>query len=460
MLETNVQQLFDTARKAADEFHTFRKEQIEKILRHVGEKASERSEYYAKWAVEETGCGDIESKIAKNYGNSMGMLNILNVSDLVEPSFDEEKKIISFPKPAGIVVALVPATSPVATVYNQVMLILATRNVVILCPHPSAKNCGIDSAKFCAKLAEEAGAPKGCIQVLEEISSQLVDTLMRAKETNFILATGGQNKVRAAYSSGTPSIGVGPGNAPAYVDDCADVEITAEMLVKSVAYDNGLICTSESAVVAHATIADDLLSAFERAGAQVCTEEQVEILRNYLYPDGKINPNAIGKSAQYICEHAKIPYQNASKILLMPAESAGQHEVLSKEKLFPCLTFFRVKNSNEGVTAALAMLNITGRGHSVVVHSKNPEVAIKFGAAMPVCRISVNCPGLTGSSGVDTNLAYGAIIGTGFFGGSSVDFNVGASELVQYTRLAYNKASDLDTHNIVGVLNEENSDIQ
>lgn len=454
MFTTDIEQLFDTARKAADEFHTFRKEQIEKIIQHVGNKASERSEHYAKWAVEETGCGDIESKIAKNYGNSIGMLNILNVSDLVDPSFDEEKKIISFPKPAGIVVALVPATSPVATVYNQVMLILATRNVVILCPHPSARNCGIDSAKFCAALAEEAGAPKGCIQVLEESSSKLVDSLMQAKQTNFILATGGQNKVRAAYSSGNPSIGVGPGNAPAYVDNCADITITAEMLVKSVSYDNGLTCTSESAVLAHEEIADDLLVAFDRAGAQICTHEQVEILRHFLFPEGKINPNAIGKSVQHICEKAKIPYHNGAKILLMPAESAGQHEILSKEKLFPCLTFFRVKNSDEGVTAALTMLKISGKGHSMVVHSTKPEVTVKFGAAMPVCRIAVNCPGLTGSSGVDTNLAYGAIIGTGFFGGSSVDFNVGASELVQYTRLAYNKKSDIDINNITKTLNK------
>lgn len=452
MSEVDTQALFDTARKAADEFATFSKEQVEKIVQHVGTKSAERSEHYAKWAVEETGFGDVESKIIKNNMNSIGMLDVLNISDFTEPKFDAEKKIISFPKPAGIVVALVPVTNPVATVYYKAMITLATRNAVILCPHPAAKNSSIDGAKFVAQLAEEAGAPKGCIQVLEEISIPIVNALMHAKETNVILATGGPDMVRAAYSSGNPAIGVGPGNPSAYVDETANIEMAAACLVGSVAFDNCLACTSESAVLAHEAIADDLLTALGNAGAQICTEEQVNTLRDYLFPEGKIYPGAIGKSAQHICEQTGIPYQEGAKILLMPVDSVGEQEALSKEKMFPCLAFTRVKDSDDGAAKAIDMLNITGKGHSVVVHTNNPEVAVKFGAAMPVCRIAVNTPGATGSSGFDTNLPSGAVIGTGFYGGSSVDVNVGAPQLVQYTRVAYNKAPEIEMGDVEGAL--------
>ena len=433
------EQLFTAARKAADEFSTFSRDQVEAIVTHVATKAAERSQQYAEWAVEETGFGDIDSKKIKNDLNCMGVLQLLNFDDYVGYQVDHEKKIVKFAKPAGVVVALVPCTNPVATVYYKAIISLATRNAVILCPHPASKACSVDSAHFIAKLAEEAGAPKGAVQVLEEPSIPVVDQLMKSDQCNLILATGGPAMVRAAYSSSNPAIGVGPGNPAAYVDKTALLPMAAACIVGSMAFDNSLACTSESCVLAHEAIADELLSELDNAGAKICSTEEVDKLRAYLFPEGNIYPGAIGKSAQFICEAAGIDVKEGAKVLVMPFDAINKDEPLSKEKMFPCVGFTRVSGIDAAIDDVQTMLSLMGAGHSAVIHTNDPETAAKYGAALPVCRIAVNAPGVTGSSGFDTNISPGAVIGTGFFGRSSISENVGAKHLVQYTSLAYNK---------------------
>lgn len=433
------EQLFSTARQAADEFSRFTREQVEAITTHVATKAAERSQQYAEWAVEETCFGDVDSKKIKNDLNSVGVLQLLDFDQYVGYQVDKEKKIVKFAKPAGIVLALIPCTNPVATVFYKSIISLATRNSVILCPHPAAKGCSVDSAHFIAKLAEEAGAPKGAIQVLAEPSIPVVNELMHSDQCSVILATGGPAMVRAAYSSSNPAIGVGPGNPPVFVDDSAVLPMAAACIVGSMAFDNSLCCTSESVVLAQETIADELLIELDKAGAQVCSEDDVAKLRAFLFPGGTIYPGAIGKSAQYICDKAGVEHKAGAKVLVMPFVSVSKTEALSKEKMFPCIGFTRVAGVDQAIDSAAIMLALMGEGHSAVIHSNNPQNTIKWGSSLPVCRITVNAPGVTGSSGFDTNIAPGAVIGTGFYGRSSVYENVGAKHLVQYVSLAYNK---------------------
>ena len=431
--------MFTTAHKAAAEFSEFKREKVEEIVKYVATNAASTAEKYAKWAVEETGFGDVESKTQKNQLNTIGVLELLDFDQYLGYQVDEEKKIIKFAKPAGVVLALIPCTNPVATVFYKGIISLATRNAVILCPHPAAKACSVDSAKYIAKLAEEAGAPKGAIQVLEEPSIPVINELMHSDRCSLILATGGPAMVRAAYSSSNPAIGVGPGNPPAYVDKTAVLPMAAACLVGSMGFDNSLCCTSESVALVHEDIADELLTELANAGAQVCTDAEVDKLRAYLFPEGNIYPGAIGKSAQVICEAVGIEHKEGTKVLVMPFDFVSETEALSKEKMFPCIGFARVSGVDQAIADAKVMLKLMGEGHSAVIHSNDPEATVKWGASLPVCRITVNAPGVTGSSGFDTNIAPGAVVGTGFYGRSSIFENVGAKHLVQYVSLAYNK---------------------
>lgn len=434
-----VENLFDIAHSAATAFQMFRGDQVEAIVKAVAEAAQEKAEFYAEWAVKETGYGNVADKHQKNLLNSIGLLDVLKVSDYVEPQVDYGKKVISFPKPAGVVVALVPCTNPVTTIYYKSIISLMTRNAVILCPHPAAKECCVHAADLMAEVAERAGAPKGAIQVLREPSIPLVNQLLQSDRTDVILATGGPAMVRAAYSSGNPALGVGPGNVACYVDKTADVGTAGGQIVFSNSFDNSLPCTCESVVVADRGISESLKAAMTAAGAYFVAGEEEKQLRAFLFPEGVASVAALGKSAEWMAEQAGFSVPAGTKSLVIEISEIGLQEPVSKEKMFPVLGFITVDGAEQGINAARAMLDLMGKGHSAVIHANNPEVVARYGAALPVCRIAANTPGVVGSAGMTTNLTQGSVIGTGFFGRSSVDENVGPRQLVQWTRVAYDK---------------------
>lgn len=453
VIESGIEaSLFEQGHEAGEIYARFTFSQVEKIVNGVAAAAKEQCNYYAQWAVKETGFGDVDSKEFKNQLN----LEVANqdFSTYVSPKVDKENKVVSFPKPAGVIVALVPCTNPVATVFYKVLCALITRNAIILCPHPAAKACCNHAAQMMADVAVQLGAPKGLIQYLEAPSVDVVGRLMKSDQCSLILATGGPAMVRAAYSSSNPAIGVGPGNVGCYVHETANLARAAADIVFSVGFDNSLPCTTESVVVADRMIADGLIANMEQQGAFfVQDNEALRSLRAFLFPDNHINPKAIGKSAQWIAEQCHISIPENTKVLGIEIFTIGKQEPVSSEKMFPVVGLIRVDGGvGAGIRSVLAMLDITGKGHSAVIHADDPDVVARYGDALPVCRIAVNTSGVTGSSGFSTNISPGAVIGTGFFGRSSIDENVGPQHLIQYTRTAYNKESSEVMGDIEGAI--------
>ena len=457
---TDVEAMLVTAQSAASEFNSFDKAQVEKILQAVAVAADDNAEFYAEWSVRETGFGSVEAKTKKNKRNSLGLLEAYNCSDFIDSQIDEQKKIISFPKPAGVVVALAPCTNPVATIYYKAMIALMTRNAIIFCPHPASKECCSHAADLIATVAEAAGAPRGVIQVLRNPSIPVVNELMQSRLTNLILATGGPAMVRAAYSSGNPALGVGPANVACYVHRTADLDRAAETIVFGSSYDNGLPCTCESVVLVDNDVADQLKSKLQSAGAYFVKPSEEASLRSLLFDPHDVADKSempLGKSAKWLADRAGISVPAGTMSLVIEINDIGESEPVSKEKMFPVLGFIRVADHNEAIAHAQSMLSMMGKGHSAVIHSEDPEVVVEYGKSLPVCRIAVNTSGAAGSAGVTTNLGRSSVIGTGYFGGGSIDENVGPKHLVQWTRVAYGKEVEVDMHDVERAANSSRS---
>lgn len=451
--EQEIDQLYTVAEQAVQAFEHFSTEQVDKIVNAVSEAAAEKAEFYAEWAVRETGYGNVADKIAKNLATSTGLRDTYNVSEYVEPTVDFVKKIISIPKPAGIVLAPMPCTNPIMSVNFNVLANLVTRNSVIMCPHPAAKECCTHAAHFLADVAEKAGAPKGCIQIMAEPNIALVDMLMKDPRTSLIMAIGGPGLVHAAYSSGNPAVGVGAGNVAVYVDTTADIEKAGADVVVGNSFDYGLPCTCESVVLAEREIAAQLKSAIEVNGGWFAEGEDNQKLRGFLFPDGLSNPAAIGKSPQWIGEQSAVSVPENTKSIVMELSQLGRDEPVSKEKMFPVLGFFVVEGGvDSAIESAMTMLNMMGKGHSAVIHTTDPKVVVKYSLALPVCRIAVNSAGMTGNAGMTTNLAETGAVGTGFFGGSSTSENIGPMHLVQYTKVAYDNDPSIQMGDIESAL--------
>jgi acyl-CoA reductase-like NAD-dependent aldehyde dehydrogenase len=333
----------------------------------------------------------------------------------------------------------VPSTNPISTVNFKIMSALMTRNAIVISPHPAAKECSVDAIDFLAEAAVRAGAPDGAIQVVREPNLKVIDCLMRSDKVDVILATGGSAMVRAAYSSGNPAIGVGPGNAPAFVDATADLPRAAQRIVDSKSFDNSILCTNESVVVAEEAIADELLRHLARAGAYLCSEPERDRLRDYLFTEQGFNIGALGKPAAWIAEQVGIQVPKATRVLLAPFERVQAEEPLAGEKLCPVLGFVRAADRAHGIAISRTLLRIIGSGHSAAIHSRDSATIMAFGASVRALRVVVNSPCSQGAAGFGTHLAPSFTIGTGYFGRSSVGDNVGPEHLINWTRIAYNE---------------------
>lgn len=452
-LTQQIDDLYRVAEKAAQEFSQLTAAETEKIVQAVVEGAEQKAEFYADWAVKETGYGNVEDKIAKNLATSVGLKETYDVSEFVEPVIDFEKKLIKIPKPAGVVLAPMPCTNPIMTVNFKVIANLVARNAVILCPHPAAKECSSHASKYLAEIAEQAGAPKGCVQVLEEPSIHLVNMLMQDPRTALIMATGGPGLVHAAYSSGNPAVGVGAGNVAAYVDSTANIEKAGADVVIGNSFDYGLPCTCESVVLAEKSISDELKKSIEAGNGWFVSGDDEKPLRDFLFPNGVNNPAALGQSAQWIGQQVGIEIPDNVKSIIFELSEISPQEPVSKEKMFPVLGYYVVEGGvDAGIESALAMLDMMGKGHSAVLHTTDPKAVAKYTAALPVCRISINTPGMTGNAGLSTNLPETGAVGTGFFGGSSTSENIGPNHLVQYTYIAYDSDPSVEMGDIEAAL--------
>src|SRR5512134_2493101 len=310
--------MLQLAEWAAASYARYDRAAVDRIAKAAAEAAFALAGPLAEAAVKETGFGVPEHKKIKNEICSRGIYDAYKAEDFCSKRVIADQKIVEVPRAAGIVFALAPSTNPVCTVFFKVLLALMTRNAVIVSPHPMAKKCSVEGALAMAKAAEAAGAPAGIIQVIAEPNLPLIDHIMKSPRVAVILATGGTPMVRAAYSSGNPAIGVGPGNAPAFVDASADLNAAARRIVASKSFDNSVLCTNESVVVADESIADKLLQALGRAGAYVAKPEEVDDLRNYLFGLGSFNIDALGKSATEIATRVGFKVPSSTKVIMAP----------------------------------------------------------------------------------------------------------------------------------------------
>ena len=423
---------------AAKYYRKFDRASVLRIAEAVAKAGYERAAHYAEMAVQETGYGVVAHKTIKNQLSTHELLAFYRDMDLVTPRVDRERKIIELPNPAGVIFALAPVTNPVATVYYKTMLAILSRNAIVLSPHPFARKCSADAARHLAAAAEAAGAPSGLIQCVEEPTVALVEDIMSSDKINVIMATGGNAMVRAAYSSGNPALGVGSGNAVAYVDPTAAVDTAARCLVDSKSFDNSILCTNESICLTLEQNRDNMIRALRTAGAHVCTPEETDKLRDYLWSEGKFNLAAIGKSAPWIAKQAGLRVNDAAKILVPVVDRPGQDDVLFKEKLCPVLTLTAAVDFDQAVTFA-AQAAKRGAGHSAAFHGSDTQRLVAYSNAVPVNRVVVNAPCSQGAAGFATHLPPSFMIGTGYAGRSSVGENVGPQHLVHWTKIAFGR---------------------
>lgn len=447
--------LLERAHWAASAFAEYDHATVARIVDAVAEAGHEAAERFAIAAVSETGMGVVADKVVKNRACSRGIVEYYRADDAggdyVTPRIDAGRKIVEIPRPAGVVLALTPTTNPVATVYFKTILALMTRNAVVVAPHPRAKRCSAEAARLLGEAAVAAGAPDGIVQVIDEPSIPLVEALMADERTDVIVATGGPGVVRAAYSSGNPALGVGPGNVPVLVDATADVAAAARRIVDSKAFDNSVLCTNESVLIAEEAIADRLRGELTRAGAYVMDADTARRLSTYMFADGHLNTEVVGRDAAWIAERAGLRVTPKTRLLVAPFDFVRGEQMLAHEKLSPVLGFTTVADAARGIRAARAVVRIGGAGHSAAIHSENPVTIADFAAQVPVLRVSVNVGNSTGSSGLDTNLAPSMTIGTGFVGRSSIGENLRPDNLVNWARIAYNSDPAVVMPNYAGI---------
>lgn len=423
---------------AAKYYKEFDRDAVLRIAEAVAKAAYEKAAYFAEAAVQETGYGVVEHKTLKNQLCTHELLDHYRGLDLVTPRVDADRKIIEMPKPAGVIFALAPVTNPVATVYYKSMLAILSRNAIVLSPHPAARKCSAEAAQLVARAAEAAGAPSGLIQCVEEPSVPLVEEIMASDKINVIMATGGNMMVRAAYSSGNPALGVGSGNAVAFVDPSANVDAAARCLVDSKSFDNSVLCTNESICLTLEENFDNVKRALRTAGAHICTDEETDRLRSYLWTDKGFNVEAIGKSAAWIADRAGLRVSPTAKILVPVVAKPGQDDLLFKEKLCPVLTLTAAVDFQQAVTFAKHVAK-RGAGHSAAFHGTDQARLVAYSQSMPVYRVVVNAPCSQGAAGFATYLPPSFMIGTGYAGRSSVGENVGPQHLVHWTRIAFGR---------------------
>lgn len=436
-MRARAEMVLERARWASQVFQRYDRDRTLAIADAVARAAFAKAAHYGEWAVKETGFGVAEHKTLKNELSSVPFVDFYRDRDFVNPRLDETTGIVEIPKPAGVIFALVPSTNPIATVNFKILCALLTRNAVVLCPHPAARECCNDAANMLAQAAEAAGAPEAIIQIVKDPSIPLINEFMRSEKTDVILATGGTAMVRAAYSSSNPAIGVGPGNAPVLVDDTADLKAAAGHITSSKAFDNSVLCTNESVLITLDSVAEKLKRELARAGAHICKDEETEALRTYLFHARGFNVEAVGRDASWIAEQAGFKVPKSTKVLVAPIDLVGVGENLSREKLCPVLGFYVATSLSQAVMQARALLRLSGAGHSAAVHSTDTSNIMAFSAVVEAYRIVVNAPCSQGASGFETALAPTFTVGTGFFGRSSVGENIGPQHLVNWTRVAW-----------------------
>jgi acetaldehyde dehydrogenase (acetylating) len=431
--------LVSLAVKAQCAYQEYDQAAVDRVVAAVARAAAAEAEPLAKLAHEETGFGKWEDKVVKNLFASQSVYEC--IKDLKTVGIIKEDKaqgIIEVGVPVGVVAALIPSTNPTSTTIFKSLIALKAGCAIIFSPHPGAKNA-ITAAVNCVRAAlERAGAPPDLVGVLLTPAKEATDALMRHKNTALILATGGNAMVQAAYSSGTPAIGVGPGNGPSFIERSADIPLAVKRIFDSKTFDNGTICASEQSIITETCIRKDVMEEIQKQGGYFLPPGDSEKVEKILMgPSGTMNARLVGRSAEFIAKTAGISIPKGTRVLLGEETRVGPKYPYSKEKLMPVLGFYVEEDWEKACQRCIEILKTEGAGHTMSIHSRDEKIIREFGLKKPVSRLIVNSPAALAAIGATTALVPSLTLGCGAVGGNASSDNIGPLHLVNIRRIAY-----------------------
>lgn len=445
-MDADLQSIAAARRLAEKAFEAYRRflgtdpAHVDAIVDAMARAIEPEAERLGALAVEETGYGNVPDKRVKNLFNALSVADYLrDVTTLGMLWRDDATKIAAFGEPMGVVAALIPVTNPTSTIIYKVLSAVKAGNAIVCAPHPRGVRCGIETVAIMARVAEQMGAPKGLIQCMDQVTIQGTAELMKHRRTSVVMATGGPAMVKAAYSSGKPTLAVGAGNVPCYVHKSKkhDIAEVAEMIVTSKCFDYGTACVSEQAVIVDPEVARDLKAEMKLKGAYFCTSAEADRLAGVIFRGPQVmNPDRVGQSPQVLAEAAGFSVPPRTRCLVSEESEIGWHRPLSAEKLNPVLAFYVAKNSDHGLELSQSIARFEGWGHSSVVHSDDPDIVARF-STIPTGRVLVNTPAIMGGMGYSTDLEPSFMLGTGTWSGSITSDNVTALHLINIKRVAY-----------------------
>ena len=448
-VEVRVKEVDDKvalALKALDDFASFDQEKIDYIVAKCTVAALDQHGTLAKMAIDETGRGVFEDKATKNLFACEYMVNYLrDLKTVGIISEDPVTGITEVAEPVGVVAGLTPVTNPTSTAIFKSLLALKTRNPIIFAFHPNAQKCSAEAARIVYEAALKAGAPENCIQWIDHPSMDATSALMNHPGVSTILATGGNAMVKAAYSCGKPALGVGAGNAPAYIETTADIKQAVNDIAMSKAFDNGMICASEQTVIVDENIYEDVKAEFKHYNVHFCTPKEKKLLETYMFgytahskgvENAKLNGAVAGKPAAWIAEQAGFKVDPQTSILIAELEKPGVQEPLSREKLSPVLAMEKASSVEDGFDKAEATVMLNGVGHTAAIHTRSEELAKKFGERIKACRLIWNSPTTFGGIGnIYNSFIPSLTLGCGSYGHNSVSGNVSAINLINIKKI-------------------------
>lgn len=431
----------ERAKKAQKIYANFTQEQVDKIFKAAATAADKMRIPLAKMAVEESGMGVVEDKIIKNHYAAEYIYNKYKnykTAGIIEE--DKANGIKKVAEPIGVIAAVIPTTNPTSTAIFKSLIALKTRNALVFSPHPRAKKCTIAAAKVVLEAAVKAGAPDGLIAWIDEPTVELSGALMHHEDIDMILATGGPGMVKAAYSSGKPALGVGPGNVPAVIDETADIKMAVSSILLSKTFDNGMICASEQAIVAVDSVYEEIKKELVYRGAHILSKTERDKVAKTIIIDGRLNAAIVGQSAHKIAQMAGVDVPEDTKVIIGEVTDICAEESFAHEKLSPVLALYKAKDFEDAVEKAYALVDFGGAGHTSVLYTdaRKSERIDYFGHKLHTCRILINTPSSQGGIGDLFNFRVNPslTLGCGSWGGNATSENVGVQHLLNIKTVA------------------------
>lgn len=410
---------------------------IDDICEAMAAAALENAARLGQMAHEETGFGKAEDKKEKNRFAAEDVWNAFRTMKTVGV-VRESDGIVEVASPRGVVAAIIPSTNPTSTAIFKIIISIKSRNSIVLSPHPSAAKCIAETARIMREAGMAKGLPGEAIHCLKHSSIQGTEELMRHKKTAVILATGGTGLVRAAYSSGKPAFGVGPGNVPVYIERSANVAKAVADILTGTCFDNGTICASEQAVVVDSAIANEVREQFKAQGGHFLNSSEADaVAKILLTPQRTLNAGIVGRPAKYIAGLAGVSVPDGTRCLLADCAGVGRDHPWSIEKLSPTLAFFVVDGVEQAAAQCDEILQFGGMGHTAGMHTQDRAKAVEYGKKMPASRIIINSPTTHGAIGLTTDLSPSMTLGCGSWGGNVTSDNVSPIHLMDIKRVAF-----------------------